>query len=322
MSTTAGAPGVTGLCHAVCRYDDEAGLLDELTAQALSALRSGGGVAVGLRPVTEVALRRRIAAELGADAVAGLIRLPRDPGPDGPSGQTDAALVARRLRAHLDSAGGPLTVLTEPDGVLGDAAGVYRCEVEAAVDVALAPLPVLLVCFVPRAAHGSPAELAERAHPVELVGGVLRRRPGHPDPRGLLGACPAPVPAALGPPVTDLPFDAVHLSEVRRAVTGALHGQGFGPARTEDVTVAVNEVATNAVHHGCGPARLMVWTPGDDVVCEVHDTGRLGDPLPGLAPPDPAADHGRGIWIARQLCDVLHVWGDDEGTHVRIRAAA
>ena len=105
-------------------------------------------------------------------------------------------------------------------------------------------------------------------------------------------------------------------------VDEALRGQGFPDSRAEDVTVAVNEVATNAVHHGTHTARLMLWTPEQDVVCEVHDGGRLADPLPGLAPPDPGRAHGRGIWIARQLCDLLHVWGDDTGTHVRIRAAA
>ena len=65
-----------------------------------------------------------------------------------------------------------------------------------------------------------------------------------------------------------------------------------------------------------------MWTgPGTrELVCEVHDGGRLVDPLPGLRAPHPSDPRGRGLWIARQLCDLLHVWGDDAGTHVRIRA--
>jgi hypothetical protein len=27
------------------------------------------------------------------------------------------------------------------------------------------------------------------------------------------------------------------------------------------------------------------------------------------------------VWIARQLCDTLHVWADRWGTHVRMQAA-
>ena len=57
-----------------------------------------------------------------------------------------------------------------------------------------------------------------------------------------------------------------------------------------------------------------------ELLCEVHDDGPLADPLPGLRAPHPSDPRGRGLWIARQLCDLLHVWGDDAGTHVRIRA--
>jgi anti-sigma regulatory factor (Ser/Thr protein kinase) len=82
--------------------------------------------------------------------------------------------------------------------------------------------------------------------------------------------------------------------------------------------LAVNEVATNAVEHGESEAELYLWT-GHELVCEVHDRGILGDPLPGLQAPHPSHPKGRGLWIARQLCDVLHIWSDAGGTHVRMR---
>lgn len=313
------APATTPLRHAVCWYDDDPDLQAGVATATLDTLSAGGTVAVGLRPATEVALRRRIAGECGADAVAGLVRLQRQWGPDGPSGQTDAVNAARVLRTQHEHRPGPLTVVAEQ--VAGFDAPYWR-EVEAAVQVALSDLPVLLVCFFPRVLPAAVASMVHRAHPLELSGDGLHGVAGHSDPRHLLAEQPAPVPAELGPPQLDLTFDAARLREVRAAVDRVLRGQGFGARRTEDVTVAVNEVATNAVHHGDGPARLLVWTPGGDVVCEVHDAGTLGDPLPGLAPPEPGAEHGRGIWIARQLCDLLHVWADDHGTHVRIRAAA
>ena len=49
----------------------------------------------------------------------------------------------------------------------------------------------------------------------------------------------------------------------------------------------------------------------------MHDRGVLGDPLLGLQAPHPAEPRGRGVWIARQLCDSLHVWANADGTHVR-----
>lgn len=307
------------LRHAVRWYDDERDLGEGVATAALQTLAEGGTIGVRLRPATEVELRRRIADAHGADAVAGLVRLHREPGPDGPSGQTDVVNAARVLRAVHERSGAPVTVVSEHAPGFTDP---YWCESEAAAQVALADLPLLLVCFFPRVVAEPVSSAVRRVHPLELTGDGLCPVPDHRDPRQLLAEMSAPVPSAMGPPVLDLPFDAIRLREVRAAVDGALRGQGFGDRRAEDVTTAVNEVATNAVHHGGGRARLLLWTPGDDVVCEVHDDGSLEDPLPGLAPPDPSASHGRGIWIARQLCDLLHVWADDDGTHVRIRAAA
>jgi hypothetical protein len=40
-----------------------------------------------------------------------------------------------------------------------------------------------------------------------------------------------------------------------------------------------------------------------------------------LRPPHPNDPRGRGLWIARQLCELLHVWSDGRGTHVRLQTA-
>jgi anti-sigma regulatory factor (Ser/Thr protein kinase) len=126
----------------------------------------------------------------------------------------------------------------------------------------------------------------------------------------------------LGPPDRRIGFDTWQLTAVREAVAQAARSVGCDRDRVDDLVLAVNEVATNAVEHGSGDARLDVWAGSSarGLVCEVHDGGRLGDPLPGLRAPHPSNPRGRGLWIARQLCDLLHVWTDVDGTHVRIRA--
>jgi len=108
---------------------------------------------------------------------------------------------------------------------------------------------------------------------------------------------------------------------VRASATAMLLAAGFGRDRTDDVVLAVNEIATNAVEHGPGDAEVCLWSDADGFVAEVHDRGVLDNPLPGLIAPHPAEPRGRGVWIARQLCDSLHVWADAQGTHVRLRAA-
>ena len=109
---------------------------------------------------------------------------------------------------------------------------------------------------------------------------------------------------------------------MRDAVARAAHAAGCDRDRVADLVLAVNEVATNAVEHGSGDAHLALWTGPGTASCSARSTtaGRLADPLPGLRAPHPSDPRGRGLWIARQLCDLLHVWGDDAGTHVRIRA--
>ncbi|BBG02432.1 MULTISPECIES: ATP-binding protein [Pseudonocardia] len=307
---------MTRLQHAVGWYDGDAGLREQLAGVVLDELVRGGSVAVALRPVTEVALRAVVAGELGAEPVAGLIRLGREAGPDGPSGQNDVLRVARTLRACHARTGEPITVVSEYIAAFDDAAATCLAETEAAAEIALADLPVRLLCFFPDDAPGAVVETARVAHAMQLRGGVLVQTAPPVDPhRRAAGR-----PAELGPPVRTLAFDAGRLREVRAAVRALLRRQGFPASRTDDITVAVNEAATNAVEHGPGSGQLMLWALHGDVVCEVHDPGPLRGPPPGLAAPDRRDAHGRGMWVARQLCDLVHVWTDDAGTHVRLRA--
>jgi anti-sigma regulatory factor (Ser/Thr protein kinase) len=55
------------------------------------------------------------------------------------------------------------------------------------------------------------------------------------------------------------------------------------------------------------------------MVCEVSDTGAgLRDPLAGHLPAGRSTARGRGLWLARQLCDLLEVHSDPAGTTVRL----
>jgi hypothetical protein len=58
------------------------------------------------------------------------------------------------------------------------------------------------------------------------------------------------------------------------------------------------------------------------VVAEIHDLGRMTTTTPGLRRPDVRSPRGRGVWLARQLCDVLHLWTGADGTYVRLELTA
>ncbi len=316
--TDAGSTTPALLRHAVGFYSSPAHLLRQLVPLAEAAMDRGEPVAVALAPSTVDALR----GALGDPALHDLSTTGSCTG----SGQTAAAVRARELRA-LTAWAGRVTVLTEHRSDLDGPDGAFWTELDAAVNVALADLPVELTCFYPEMPlHLSVLDGARCNHPHLLVDGELRHNPDHRRPREVLVHHPVASPVLLGAPDLHLRFQAWQLQDVRRAVRALATGAGFGADRIDDVVLAVNEVATNAVEHGGAMssgfgAEMSVWVAHDGLVCELHDRGDLADPLPGLLAPHPSDPRGRGLWIARQLCDLLHVWTDEAGTHVRIRAA-
>lgn len=314
IETTRRAAAVR-LQHAAGFFATPEDLVEQALPIVAGAVERREPVALAVRPATERTLR----AALGAPA--GVVTLVRPTEPGAESGQTIAAQRARELRELVAESGSAVVVTEHDTGLDGDDGGFWT-ELDAAVNVAMADLPVSLTCFFPELPlHQQILEGARFNHRHLLVGGELRHNPDHRCPRDVLGVRPASAPVLLGPPDLQVTFSAWQLHEVRAAVEEAVLAVDYGVSRAEDVVLAVNEVATNAVEHGTREAMLLVWTSRGGVVCEIHDTGTLRDPLPGLKAPHPSEPRGRGVWIARQLCDVLHVWADDDGTHVRLRAA-
>ncbi|MBA3907431.1 MAG: ATP-binding protein [Pseudonocardiales bacterium] len=309
-------PEAIRLRHSVCFYDSEPELMGQLVSVAAAAVDAGEPLALALRPTTERALRAAV------DFPTDVLGLARPDGPDGPSGQTLAARWARELRELTASGRRHVTVVAEHWGAFDGADGGFWTELDAAANIALSDLPVSMTCFYPAfPLHGSVLDGALRNHRAVLRKGLLRANDAYLAPLDVLLSTPAPAPLVLGPPDQRRSFGAWALNEVRDTVESAMLVSGFGRDRAEDVVLAVNEIATNAVEHGTGDAELLLWTDADGFVVEVNDRGVLRNPLPGLVAPHPAEPRGRGVWIARQLCDSLHVWSDGDGTHVRLRAA-
>lgn len=301
--------------HALVLRDDPQDVLALLLPMASAARERGGIVALSVSDDAERALRERL-GDAGVTTLTPLTRAARE------SGQTVAAWRARELRA-MASAGREIVVLAEHDADLDGPDGSYWTEYEAALNISLGGLPVTQVCAYPQLPlHRVVADAALANHPLLLQGAELVANPDHRAPAEVLTTMPVSAPYVLGPPDVFLRYNTFELSRVRRAVEDAMQDSRLDPERAEDMVLAVNEIATNAVEHGSAQAELFVWASPDELVCELHDEGELGLPLIGLAPPHPSQARGRGTWIARQLCDALHVWRDDSGTHVRLLAHA
>lgn len=88
-----------------------------------------------------------------------------------------------------------------------------------------------------------------------------------------------------------------------------------------DLLLAATELCANAVEHASWEGNGVVIrarTDGADVVLEVEDDGgSLHWPHLALEPPDPQAEHGRGLWLVRTFTD--EVTPEMEGARTLIR---
>jgi anti-sigma regulatory factor (Ser/Thr protein kinase) len=127
---------------------------------------------------------------------------------------------------------------------------------------------------------------------------------------------PLPAPPAIA---AVLGFDAGMLREIRSFVHEHALNAGLDEDQADDLVVAVNEITTNSARHGGGNGVLRIWEHDGALVCEVRDRGVIGDPLVGRYLPSPeAAIGGWGMWIANQVCELVQVRSQPNGTAVRL----
>lgn len=118
--------------------------------------------------------------------------------------------------------------------------------------------------------------------------------------------------------VTALGDDPAEIAEVRRVVRQIAERWGFSD-RAADLVLALDEIVANAQEHGRPPIEVSCWVDGR-VVVEVRDVGAGFDRARvwGTHPPEPYGPRGRGLWITRQLTDLVSILSGDRGTTVRI----
>jgi anti-sigma regulatory factor (Ser/Thr protein kinase) len=133
------------------------------------------------------------------------------------------------------------------------------------------------------------------------------------------------VTATFSAPLPDPPPDALsfslsrnRLADLRKIVIEQATRAGLSQARTAEVVLAVNEVATNTVRHGGGQGTLSIWRGPDRVIHEVRDRGRITSPLAGRWKPSLDGEGGRGLWLANQLCDLVQIRSSSAGSAVRL----
>jgi anti-sigma regulatory factor (Ser/Thr protein kinase) len=135
----------------------------------------------------------------------------------------------------------------------------------------------------------------------------------------------APFSAPLPPPpesAAELGFDRETLDAVRALIVLQARDAGLSSRRSEDLMLAVNELASNSIEHGGGHGTLRIWHGPAGVVAEVADRGRIDRPLAGRERPAHDQVGGHGLWLVNQLCDLMQMRTYDAGSVVRVHVRA
>jgi len=114
-----------------------------------------------------------------------------------------------------------------------------------------------------------------------------------------------------------LAFDETNFGRVRALAAEHARRAGLTADRVMDVELAVNEMAANSLAHGGGAGDLRIWCQDAYLVCEVHDTGFISDPLVGRRPVTPDMPDGRGVLVVNQLSDLVRMHTRPGGTTIR-----
>lgn len=223
-----------------------------------------------------------------------------------------------------DAAGRRVRIVGEPPWPVNRGAAVEEwARYESMANAVLADAAAWIVC--PYDAASLPDAILEHAlhtHPALHDRGRRKLHDGFVEPEAYWARLDERAP--FEPPSRARRLTpTADLAALRTAVAGEAAAAGVPERRLPDVVLAVHELASNALVHGGGAPTLRTWSEDGDFVCEVADEGPgLAEPFAGYRPPDPTRLRGRGIWAARQLCDLVQVRSGPSGTRVRARVRA
>ena len=189
---------------------------------------------------------------------------------------------------------------------------------EALINLAFADTTASILCpYDTSALDEQVIAEATCTHPVLVQDGARRPSDRYADPLLIYAAADYPLAAPPGPveahPVT------VDLGGLRQFVATQAGAHGLGGGRAQDLVLAVNEAATNSLLHSGGRAGIVrMWRDDGSLVCEVADGGRIADPLVGRRRPHEDDRDGRGLWLVNQLCDLVELRAEPDGTTLRL----
>jgi anti-sigma regulatory factor (Ser/Thr protein kinase) len=298
--------------HQVAFYEDDEQFLASTVPFLFEGLEAGETTQVAVGPEKAEQLRGELGSSAAEVEFANIEEFGRNPARIIP--------VWRDLADRSAALGTLFRGIGEPIWPGRAAAEIDECERhEALLNLAFGEGPgwSLLCPYDSRTLEDDVLESALHNHP--LVTGADGAAVGS---SGWDDHDPDPFAGALPPPPLDAPefgFDGTTMPNLRAIVGVEAAEAGLPGHRAADLVLAAGELAANSVIHGGGIGTARVWREPGALVAEVHDAGRLEQPLAGRVRPLPTQPTGRGLWIANQLCDLVQIRSGRGGTHVRLQ---
>ncbi len=315
------AAGSTTFRHEALFYaDGDRGFVEGTLAHVRSALAGDAGVLVAVAATRAAALADALGGEAERVCFADISQLGRNPARIIPLWRDFAREHAGERRATSRPESAAALGIVEAAWRGRSAAELGECERhEALLNLAFDDAAALRV-LCPYDIDGlddDALESARHTHPLLACDGASRENREYPyvhePPHPFAGALPAP-----RHPVRELAFAHGELAEVRQTVAGWASANALAAERTEELVLAVDELASNSIRHGGGVGMLRWWREGETLLCEVRDAGWIQAPLVGRVRPNIYSSSGRGVWLVNQLCDLVQIRSAPAGSVVRV----
>ncbi|HKS44070.1 MAG TPA: sensor histidine kinase [Amycolatopsis sp.] len=281
----------------------------------------------GLVPFIEegLSLDEPVAMAVPADRLA-LLRDALGPTADGVrmldmtrAGRNPGRIIPGVLRQFADQhTGGHVRIIGEPIWPGRTDREYPACvQHEALINLAFTGRDVTIVC--PYDADGLDSRTlmdAVATHPV-LWEGDRRSISEQYAPERVVADYNQELPAPAEAP-TCVVNDTAGLAFARQFVATRARELGLAGERVEDLTLMINELASNSLAHAGSSCRIRIWREGADVIAETGDSGYLRDPLAGRRPTEPGQLGGRGLLLVNHLADLVRTHTTPTGTTIQI----
>jgi anti-sigma regulatory factor (Ser/Thr protein kinase) len=300
---------LSGFHHEAVFYAGDEEYLAGLMPDLCEAIDGGGTILAAVAEDKVALLRGGLGADVDRVRFTDMERLGRNP----------ACIIPAWREFMATASSGPRLGIGEPAWPGRSDAELVECRRhESLLNLAFDDgEPWRLLC--PYDVRGLPAAVladARHNHPHVSRAGVSQACSDYLEPPTVLSwDGPLPSPAA---DAAEMVFTRDDLALVRMFVREHAAGAGFADERLSDLVLAVNELATNSMRHGGGRGLLSVWRENGTFLCEVHDRGRITDPLAGRERPPDLRGGGRGLWLVNHLCDLVEVRSSEAGNVIRL----